>query len=284
MPKRKSKAEKPAKNRERIGSGFFSYRKSSYQKNLDNLQLLFSYPEFQKDVLSARAFLEIPPGGLQENAEKIREWYDRMIKKSDKMMNSSSFMEQERKINDPVKRKEIGLTMMEKQTALHYHRIPVNYLTNTSRFLTEKFHLPEHYADSIRAYIISNRVEVPTDNFMIGFSHPKSLNQMGHLEIKVYAELTDDDLKEIKHRVKHWIGKRLPRFQALAGIDKKLEVEEWLADRTRQDTTVTGETFRMTAKEIAQDVLGDKKKHKQVYEIPRQLKELRERRFGKGSG
>lgn len=206
-----------------------------------------------------------------------------MITKSDEMMNSSSFIEQEKRIKDLTKRKEIGLAMVEKQMALHYHKVPINYLTNTSQFLTDKFNLPEHFADSIRAYIISNRVEVPTDNFVIGFSNPKSLNQMRHLEIRVYAELTDNDLKEIKRRIKNWIGKPLPRFQALKNIDKKLEIEQWFENKIKQDLA-TGESYITHAKEIAQNLLGSEKKHKQVYETVRQMKSLRKRRFGKRSG
>jgi len=283
MPKRKSKVKKPTDSRGRVGSGFFSYRKSSYQKNLDNLQLLFSYSEFQKYVSDAREYLEIPQEGLQENTGKIKEWHDRMIEKSDKMMNLSSFIEQEKRIKDLTKRKEIGLVMVEKQLALHYHKVPINYLTNTSQFLTDKFNLPEHYADSIRAFIISNRIEVPTDNFAIGFSNPESLDRMRHLEINVYSELTDDDLKEIKRRIKNWIGKPLSSFQALKNIDKKLEIEQWFENKIKQDIA-TGESYIMHAKEIAQNLLGSKRKHKRVYETVRQMRGLRKRRFGKQSG
>lgn len=72
MPKQKSKVKKQINGRRRIGNGFFSYRKSSYQKNLDNLRLLFSYPDFQKELIVTRKFLEIPPKVYWRAPKKLK--------------------------------------------------------------------------------------------------------------------------------------------------------------------------------------------------------------------
>jgi len=276
-PKSK-RIKKSVNSSKRSSSDFFSHRKSSYQKNLDNLKLFFSYPDFQKELPVIRKFLDIPPKGVPDKIEKIREWYDHMIKKSDEMMNSELFFKQEQQIQ--IRQKEIGSVMARKQMDLLYHSVPINYIRETAEFLTDKFNLPVHYADSIKSYIVSNRIEAPANNFSIGYSNPKSLKQMRHLEIKVCAELTDDDLKEIKQQIKHWIGKPLPRFQALKNVDNNLEIEQWFENRIKQDL-VSGESYTTHAKEIAENLLGSEDKHRQVYEIPRQMRSLRKRRFGK---
>src|SRR3989344_5475177 len=113
------------------------------QKNLDTMKLLVSYPGFQKDVKEARDYLKIPVGGVDAKDQKANQkWHDDHIDRSDKMLDSEEFKIQERRIREKLQNKEITRRIANKQSHLLYSKVPINYFTNISKFLAQKFNLP----------------------------------------------------------------------------------------------------------------------------------------------
>ncbi len=253
----------------------------SNRKNLDNMKLLISYSEFQQAVKEARKYLDIPENGFnKDNPETIEQWTRKIDKRSDQMMESADFIRQLKMVREKLRGEEIGMHMAKKQSQLLHYKIPWNYLTNTSKFLTEKFNIPENYEYPIRQYIISNYINAPTSNFS-GGEYPawKRPKEIRYIPIKIYARLTDTDLKELKRHVDRY-GKHLPKFQALKNIDKKLTIEQWFENRSKYDSAEDRD-YKTTTAEIAENLFGNKKHAKKVYEVVREIKELRIRRFGK---
>lgn len=259
----------------------FDFRFPSLQKNRDNMKLLVSYPDFQKDVEETREYLEIPPCGLDlKNGKEIKQWNDKLIKKSDEIMGSPGFFQQEKMIKERLKKKEIGVRMAKKQSKLLYNKVPINYLTDTSEFLAEKFLVPQNYEEYIREYILFGTINAPPNDFSLGYWPAWTLpSGVRYIPIKIYTRLTNPDLRELKRYIE-WAGKQLPKFQTLKNIDKKLTVEKWMENRIKYDE-VEQKEYKMTTAEIAENLLNRKSSAKKIYETIRGLKELREKRFGK---
>ena len=99
---------------------------------------------------------------------------------------------------------------------------------------------------------MSGDISAPSTNFTIdGFPPLTSLKEVRYVPIKIYAKLTEEDIKEMNKYINNFFGRRLPFFQALNRIDQKLSIENQKENRSK------------------------------TYETRRGLKELREKRFGK---
>jgi hypothetical protein len=275
MSKKSSKKARP----HRTGKSF----NSTYEKNLASMKLLVSYPAFQDEVETIRKKLGIREGGFDaKDGEALKKWYEDNIRKTDEILASSDFSQQVNAIFDKRDRKEINHRTARMQSELlHRLKLPTNYYVDAVKFLTQKYHMPKNYEEHIRKYILTNTISAPTKNFSIVIHEPKApLSKMRYVPLEIYARLTDEDLKEIKQCVDEWIGERLPKFQTLKNIDRTLTIEQWQTNRERYDA-VEDTRYKRTPDEISQELLGDKKQKKKLYEIPRQLRSLRERRFGK---
>lgn len=249
------------------------------------MKLLISYQPFQDEIKKARAWLNIPEGGFGRSDEEAHKtWFRNMLRKSDEVMDIN-FSKQVREIHGKVTRNEISEEMGKKQSALLHIKVPVNYLRHISKFIVEKFNLPENYEDFVRSYIMNNEGFTPIYNFVIGpFPEAATYRDLRHIPITVYAALSDDDLVALKQEINNWIKlcskKSFPRLQALVNIDTKLTIEKWYSNKTKQDI-ITNKDYKMTASEIAENVLGDRNKAGKVYDTLRTVKKLRENRFGK---
>lgn len=281
-PRSKAKNKKQPVRQPRADLEFYS---AAQKKNLDNIKLLVSYPLFQKEVTSIREYLDIPAGGFGDNYEKSKQWHEKILKLSDEISNTKSFFAQEDKIRQKLKNKEIEYRMAKKQMCLHWHKAPCNYLTDSVEFLTKKFNLPLHYDSFLRNYIISgtlNPIYMPLDNFTIG-SFPGSvlLREVRYVPVTIYAKLTDVELADIKKAVNEF-NENLPQFQPLKNIDDKLTLEEWFLNREGFDE-LEQEKYKTTAGEMAKETFGslNKRNKKKIYDSIKELKELREKRFGK---
>ncbi len=269
----KNKKTKKSKN----GQGSFF---PSLQKHQDNIALLIAYPEFQKEVQKIRSHLNIPHNGSW-GSNSIEKWMNSMAEKSDQILESPDYLKHESIIRDKLKRKEITIKQANIQMKLLNDRIPFNYLSRSVDMIMVKFQLPRNYDYFVYNYIVANRVHVPASSFSIGQGVEKYWwRKSGYLPIIVSAQLTDEDLKELKRTVNDWFGKRLPRYQSLKNMEKKIEIAQWHNDPIRQDEA-TNEFYRMGNKEIAENLLGSKKKNKEVYEASRAVKRLWHTRFGK---
>src|SRR3989338_10314851 len=249
----------------------------SYKKNLDNMKLLVSFSEFQDLVKDARKFLDIPDAGLLDDQESAS-WHTEFVKKSDAIIESKDFQDQFRKVGKKLESGKITRAIANEQLKLLSQKIPINYLTNTVNFIVDKFYLPLNYHNSIRRYILLNKLEAPYNNFVIGpYPDVKKISGIRIVPITIYARLTKEEIKDLKEEI-HLVGKNLPEFNPLKNIDQKLKFEEWLKDENRQRSSYD-EKYVLTTAEIAEDKLGSAKKAKSLYEAKRELRDLRKKRF-----
>ncbi|MFA5871589.1 MAG: hypothetical protein WC858_02595 [Parcubacteria group bacterium] len=255
----------------------FSY--SSHKKNIDNVKLLFSYSLFRKEIKTIRDYLKIPKDGLKD--EDSKKWHLDRDKESNEIMESERFLLQGERICQKIILGEISLAMGNKQARLLLNKMPWNYLSNSVNFLIEKFHVPLNYEQTIRRYILFNKIVfVPAQNFVVGgFDGSFRIKDARFLPIRIYAKLTDEDIEEIKDTIERF-GKNLPNFQPLKDIDKRLTIEEWVRSRGKIDP-LTGNEYQMTVEEIAENIYGNKKQKNKVRDNQRKLDEIRKKRFGK---
>ncbi|MDP2586304.1 MAG: hypothetical protein Q8P32_00825 [Candidatus Komeilibacteria bacterium] len=249
----------------------------SYKKNMDNMKLLASFSEFQTLVGEARKFLDIPEEGLL-NGKDSEKWHKGFVKKSDFIIESKSFNERCKKISEKLKSGEITRNIANEQLKLLHQQIPINYLTNMVKFIVDKFYLPLNYQDSIRRYILLNKIEAPYNNFIVGpYINIKKMSDVRFVPITIYAKLTREEIKDLQKEI-DLVGENLPVFNPLKDIDKKLAFEEWLKEENRQRSSYD-EEYVLTVAEIAEDKLGSTKKVKSIYDAIKGLKDLRKKRF-----
>lgn len=274
----------------RISPELMGMKFSSYHKNLDMMKLLVSHKPFQKMVKEARRYLEIPEEGFtKKNSEKNKGWGDRLLERSDAMMDSPEFRRELQTIEQDRKNKKISGREARKRNEMLCFKIPLNYLHDMPRFIAAKFNVPEHFAMHIEWYIGNNSVTAPTSNFRGGALPPwKKWSDVRYLPVNIFAQLTDQDLQELKRYVAVW-AKHLPKYKSVKNIDDKLTIEEWIEnDRSHWDHAENDERggyFRTTLDEFAKTAVDDgllkgKSDGKQIYEIGRLMRDLRERRFG----
>lgn len=252
----------------------------AFNKNRDNISLLIAYPEFQQEIKKIRLRLGLTK---KENdaPECGQQWMDEMVRKNDEIESDPEFVAQFEQIRERLKKSEIDLKTANKQSKLLYSRLPFNYLSESINTLIKKFHLPINYDTFIRFYITSGKIVTPTSNFAIEHTGLfRDRKNLGCVSVKIFSKLSDEDLKELKKRVNDWFGDFLPKYQELTNISKKIEVAEWYNDRTKYDEA-TGETYKTSNKEIAENLLGNPKKSRKVYEIIRTVKKTQKNRFGK---
>lgn len=254
----------------------------AHQKNRDNIKLLISYPEFQKVIKKTRLYLGIPESGFEHgNGQAIKKWNNEITEKSDEMFMAPELYKELRKIRKKTNRKEISHKQAKMQSNLLHNKMPINYLTNTIKNIIRKLDLPHNYDHFLRGYIISNTIRIPTRNFAVVVHNPTTdWKNLGYLTVEIYTRLDDNDLKEIKEAADNWVGKKLPKYQSLTDIDKKIAIEQWHDNKNKYDE-VTGEYYKTNNSEIAKDLLHGKKHSKKVYDISRTNKRLRKSRFGK---
>jgi len=273
MMKKKSKVK--IKKGRKIKTSKLSF--AAQKKNLDLMKLLVSDSEFQSIVKETRDYLNIPSDGFS-NDGAIKQWTHEMDQISDTMIDSKKFLVQEEKIRSKLQSKEIGMRIAREQSKLLYHKIPWNYLNNTDKFVVDKFNLPVHFTDSIKSYIIRGVITAPCNNFT-GGEYPSwtLLSKVRYFPIKIYSKLTDTEFEDLKKYIK-CLSEKLPKFKPLKNIDRRLTIEEWYHDRVKFDI-VEEKEYTLTLSEIAENLLRDKRLAKKIYDIVRELKELRERRF-----
>ena len=254
---------------------------SAHKKNLDNIKLLFSDDDFKKMLKEIRDRLEIYHGDFKENPESFKDWYEKIIKESDKISSSKEFRLKEREIIENLKSKEINKKEARKQTHILYEEMPINYLYFRVDFIIKKFNLPENYGKHIRDYLLLGKIDAPFKNYSLGpFSKKIPLSQYNHVPVTVYAKLIDKDLKEMKKSVNSFGEKFLQNYEPLKDIDRNTKLEESYKTREYSDES---DSYKISLRELAEEHLRSSKKEKDVYETVRKLRILRNKRFKKNS-
>ncbi len=255
--------------------------RKTYEKNLANMKLLVSYAPFQDEVLRVRKHLEIPADGLPLDNQVLAEWTKKMDERMDEMWDAPEHQRQLSEIGARYKRGEITRRQANLQAKILNHVFPWNFLSEEIGFLIAKFCTPQNYDNYLRDYIITGRINAPFHNFNITLDVQSTVaeSRKKKIGINIYTRPTNHEFLEMKREINRW-SRELPRYQSLRGIDEKLTIEEWFRDRIKHDP-VEDSYYKMTAREIAENLLGNKKYVRKVYDVPRDLASIRKRRFGK---
>lgn len=247
-------------------------KKTINQRNIDNMKLLISYPEFQKRVREIRMNLSIPEVGIKKYKD-MEQWMRDTSDKDDAIQRSPEYTKEEKRIWSLKRQKKITRNEEEILWEKLLHRLPFNFLTDSVREIMADFNIPENYELFIRMYITTGSINAPASNFSATITKKRCV------PITIYTRLTDRDLKEIKKYVNGYFGKKLPFVQKVRDVPKKLEVERLYLQGEEYDP-VTEKNYKLNNEDIAEKVFGNKKKEKDIYEIVRSLDGLRKRRFG----
>lgn len=252
---------------------------SSYKSNLDNMKLLVSDKEFQTMVGEIRNRLQIPLAGFSKNISEFKDWYNKFIRNTDEILGSKNFIRQEMRIRKKFKLGEISRSMANKQMNLLYEKTPLNFLWQRTEFIIRKFNLPIHYEEHIKKYIIQGIISAPFRNYVHGPYPPyKKPLEEKYIPIKIYTRLTREEIKELKTYIDQVSRGLLSRYRPLKNIDRDLKIEEWYKNKERMDEVEIA-TYKINNAEIAENLLGNRKKGKSVYDIQRDLKKIRRKRF-----
>jgi len=257
----------------------------SYEKNLAQMKLLVSDPDFQRIVADVRKFFGLPLGGFDadKEQEKIQEWWGKIYERSNEMQNSQHFRDLLGDIREKETSGKIDVAMAQKYRDLLFDKLPEIRLTNVVRRIIAENKLPLNYEDAIRTYIISNDPIAPPFPFSITSSAPENpgFDPRKSVSFEAYAELTDDDFKSLRKQMNIWSAGRLPKSpQPLKDIDARLMAERLVRNRKR--TASTGESYTMTAQEIIETVeneFGVRLTTEQVNSVAREMENLRKKRF-----
>lgn len=280
MIKNKIKTRKSNKKRLPKAKAFTVF--PSYKKNLSTMKLLTTSSLFQRIVKDVREYLEIPEGGITGGDEFIEKWTDRMDKKSDEMTADKARRLEINRISRKLENKEINEIVAQEQSKLIRRGITWHYLAYTIDLVINKFNLPINFSKCLWEYIVSNKVSAPSVNFDICIDPlpmgMKSISDMPYMNIRIYAKLTNKELRMIKKETEGILGKRLPKYNEIKKIDEEMQLEEWNRNKEKLEI-VEQKTYKMTAREIAANVLGNDNTQ-EVYDNLRVMKNLRKKKFG----
>lgn len=252
-----------------------SKKLSAHSRNMDNIMLLVSHKPFQDIVEETRTYLDIPENGIQAGSD-LEVWYDKHHQKSNNKLADADFLTEV----DVIRKQRKESQDIELDLKKHYDQVPINFFKNRIDFIIEVFNLPDHYADHIRMYILTNEVTAPAQNFVTSAYISPHASGERYVNVKVYTRLSNNDLKQLGTWINNAVGTQLPEFQKLKDIDTRIKMEQWYKDRRKCDT-LEESYYEMSAAEIAENITGNASDKNRVRDSIRKLEELRKSRFGK---
>ncbi len=248
------------------------------KRNIDTMKLLATSSLFQQIIKDTRKFLDIKEDGLKDPEA----WTEKMSDRSDDIIESEEYKKQIDGIRDKLNKEEINLSTAKKQSELLGNtKLPWNYLSHAVEYIIKKFRLPAHFDYQLRQYIFFGQINAPLDNYGINlYPDPKKKSyEQTSVQIKVYAPLTDKELTDIKKIVNKVISKRVCAYGDIKDLDTTIELDKWNKSKERYNEA-EDKKYKITAKEISENVIGNKKNGQKVYDSTRRLKKLRIKRFG----
>src|SRR3989338_1381496 len=244
-----------------------------YRNNLDTMKLLISNKEFQQNIEGIRNRLRIPVEGFDRKA--IENWWEALYAESDQVMDSKGYVQQEKLINQGVIRGQDPSLTRQQMRALR-RQVPLFYWHACIPWLIRKYGLPEHFREYLKKYLLHNELDAPKRNFSHGwYPYPDTPRGQKYLAIHIYARLTKKEIRELRDYVQRKASD-LPRYRPLKNIARDIKIEDMLAHRERESHD---KSYEITAEEIAETVLGSRKKVKDVYESGRRIRAVRNHRF-----
>lgn len=268
--------------RKEVGKNIISL--STYHKNLEHIKLAISDRTFKKDVEEIRNRLKIPPEGLAETSD-LQAWEAETYKQENELLASEPLRDQRKHIKEKSDKDEISKEQAGKQLKLLYQKFPLNYLKLQVEFLVDSYRLPRNFEDYIRLYILTGKISAPAHNFSITEHLSDDFfkaREPRYIDVRIYTHLTNDDLGQIQTMVNNIFPRKLPRYKKLkTDIELQIKIEETLQNKTQTHMDDGKEkTYKVTAKEIAEEHFGSAKERAKVYEVMRSLENIRRKRFG----
>lgn len=196
-------------------------------------------------------------------------------------MDSEDFQKNLQIIRAKFKKNEITPKEAKNESKELHLLLPFNFLTHSVKELSKEFNLPESYQNTIRGYILRNKISfTPANSFTIGpWDIGESPTDARYVPIRIYTKLTDEDLKEIKEEVNKYFGKDLPSFKNIQKLERNINIET--IDTEGELDTVTYKHEKLDRSLIAGRFLGNKKKKSEIAKIKETLMRTRKNRFGK---
>jgi len=249
----------------------------SHATNLSNMKLLISDPLVKKEIGIIKKHLKIDPNKLS-NDKEFGKWYKKFTEKNFKIYESKEFIKKEIKLKRQLKELKIRRSTFNKQINLLYEELPLSYLSQRIEFLIEKFDIPFNYKNYLEKYITRGIISAPYRNYGIT---PHSLFKKPHgkpyTSINIYSQLTNQEIKDLKEDLE-WAARKLPKYRILKNIDQNLKIEDWYKDKEKYDP-VAQTTYKTDNKEIAENLLGDPNRNKDIHDRVRNLEKTRKKRF-----
>ncbi|HMP67675.1 MAG TPA: hypothetical protein PKA60_02925 [Candidatus Paceibacterota bacterium] len=264
-------------------------KKKIQNKHEQNLLLVFSDSDLQKRINKTREIINAPANKISnatlvDRETILKQWANAIIELDEEIFESEPFKKSLDIIKQRFNNNEIGRREAEKLSHELHLQIPTNYLIQFINDIIEEYNLPQIYSTSIRGYIISGILHinnVPSFGIRTNF-HDDSQNNT--IDIVVYSQLTDKDLREIKKIVnifeKNKISKKINKIK---NFDVKISTFRNVTNKKRYDE-VEQKFFKLTPAEIIDEVKNDtgkKIKKNDLYEYTRQISEIKKRRFKK---
>jgi hypothetical protein len=253
----------------------------SHKNNLDMMKLLVTSLQFQEIIKDARKFLEIQENGWGNDQESVKKWTEKMDNRFDKEFLSKKLDTQLNKIRQNIEEEKISKKMAKEHSKLLHKKLTWNFLYYTIDFIIEKFKLPLNFRDNLRDYIIFGTISAPSANFSVHIEPiPEGIkiSNLPYLPIRIYSQLTNSDLKEIKEMTE-FFSKKLPKYNQIKNMDEKIKLDDWNKHKEKFNEAEQ-KTYKMTAKEISKNILNNPEKTQKVYDSSRSLERLRRKRFG----
>ena len=148
-----------------------------------------------------------------------------------------------------------------------FNRMP-EYAIRVTK-LCRSHRLPDNFDTHVSKYILYGKISAPMTNFNL---IPK-LDKNEGVDIRIFTKLTIDEYKDLAKELEVVTG--LTFYQPLKNITKKLESED-LYTEVKQQNQNPDKEYTQTVKEMF-----GRRRAKIAYEHARELRELRENRFGK---
>ena len=261
-------------------------QKTFGSKHVDNLKLLLSDKELIHKINEIRSVLEMDPKMFSDKSTDdvknllSKKWTEDAIERSDKIHGGEYYNNALKIIRESLKNKEINIKEANERSEKVHLILPFNYLTKSIEDIVVEYNVPEHYRNSIKHYIFFGSIQqVPALPFSLKMFNKNKKT----VTLEIYEELTDKDLINLKKYVNVYFGKDLPKIRPIHDVDLKIKAEEKYDNRKYFDTYYSKDRM-VSTRDMAEDIKEETGKYingKQIYEYSREVKNLRDKRFGK---
>ncbi|MFA6325513.1 MAG: hypothetical protein WCX46_04785 [Candidatus Paceibacterota bacterium] len=261
-------------------------KKTFGSKHIDNLKLLFSNGKLIEKINQIRSVLEISTemycGELSDEEKNLlsKKWTEDTAERSDKIQESKHYNNALKIIGESLKNNGVDIKEAKERSEKINLMLPFNYLSKSIEDIMAEYNIPEHYKNSLRHYIFFGSIQwAPALPFSVKMFNKNNKT----VTLEIYEELTDKDLVELKKYVNVYFGKNLPQIRPIHNVDLKLISEEKYDNRKYVDSVDFTDCV-VKKEDIAENIeeeTGEYIDPEKIYDYSREIKKLRNKRFGK---